>query len=165
MCGSSNEVTLCPSTDCALWIFRSGKRPNQDTLNQIQDIPILHTLLFGNFSTAQGKLEELIGNGNIIDKLIRKLDLVWDPKQNRFCLPEKNLLGEIPDELLPTNLTRDKFLIEALDDKLHPKKPRRKLRRFKKTKPVPKIPNVKPDAPDAFPSHTNDDGPDFTHET
>lgn len=26
--GSSNEVSLCPSNDCALWIYRFGKNPN-----------------------------------------------------------------------------------------------------------------------------------------
>ncbi len=26
--GTSNEVKLCPCTDCALWPFRLGKNPN-----------------------------------------------------------------------------------------------------------------------------------------
>jgi hypothetical protein len=25
MCGNSNEVKLCPSKDCPLWVFRRGK--------------------------------------------------------------------------------------------------------------------------------------------
>lgn len=28
MCGSSQEVSLCPSRDCPLWEFRSGHNPN-----------------------------------------------------------------------------------------------------------------------------------------
>lgn len=28
MCGSSNEVALCPSEDCPLFNFRYGKNPN-----------------------------------------------------------------------------------------------------------------------------------------
>ena len=28
VCGSSQEVELCPSTDCALYPFRRGKNPN-----------------------------------------------------------------------------------------------------------------------------------------
>lgn len=27
MCGSANEVKLCPSEDCPLWAFRFGKNP------------------------------------------------------------------------------------------------------------------------------------------
>lgn len=28
MCGSANEVSLCPSENCPLWAFRFGKNPN-----------------------------------------------------------------------------------------------------------------------------------------
>lgn len=28
MCGSSQEVQLCPSNGCSLWAFRLGKNPN-----------------------------------------------------------------------------------------------------------------------------------------
>lgn len=29
MCGSSNEVKLCPSDDCSLFLYRFGKRPRK----------------------------------------------------------------------------------------------------------------------------------------
>ncbi len=28
VCGSSQEVSLCPSGDCPLWAFRFGRNPN-----------------------------------------------------------------------------------------------------------------------------------------
>ena len=35
--GSFKEVRLCTSNDCALYAYRMGKRPSQETLDTIEE--------------------------------------------------------------------------------------------------------------------------------
>jgi hypothetical protein len=36
--GSSNEVALCPATQCPLWALRFGKRPTPEILEALADV-------------------------------------------------------------------------------------------------------------------------------
>ena len=35
-CGSHKEIRLCPVTDCALYPYRMGRRPDQATLDALK---------------------------------------------------------------------------------------------------------------------------------
>lgn len=39
VCGSANEVRLCPDETCPLWIYRSGHRPKNMIEEESDEIP------------------------------------------------------------------------------------------------------------------------------
>lgn len=39
MCGQSKEVSLCPSEDCSLWMFRLGKVPSRGGIGNKKAVP------------------------------------------------------------------------------------------------------------------------------